>query len=128
MELLDSIANSFKGLCRGFDQQQPFGGSLQLSLPAVERLDLGHDIDAGGQAQLDEFLRDLARLFGRTCSGKNNAGAGLFHWHLRVAVYQLKEASNDAEGVARRNKPPGQQIRDLFGEVGSFIRKRTTSA
>src|SRR5262245_12041202 len=95
MELLDTIANPFKGLCRSLDEQQAFGGSLDFSLPTIERLDLGHDIDAGGQAQLHEFLRDLAGLFVRTGSGKNDAGAGLFHWHLRLAVYQLQEASDN---------------------------------
>src|SRR5262249_40916292 len=103
------------------------GGSLHLFLPAIERLDLGYDIDASGQAQLHEFLRNLAGLFGRTCGGKNDTGAGLFHWHLRVAVYQLQRASNNAEGVARRIKPPRQQFRDLFGKVDSFIRNVTTS-
>lgn len=56
----------FKGLDAagsGFDHQKVFAGGLDFSFPAVDRFDrCGVDVDAGGEAFLDDRAREFAGL------------------------------------------------------------------
>lgn len=58
------------------DEQQDFGGALYRSLPAIDGLDAGHEIDACGQMLLDEEMREALGLLARAGGGENDAEIG----------------------------------------------------
>src|ERR1700691_1284874 len=61
MHFEDGVAYPVKG-SGGFDPQQPFFSLFHFPLPAINRHDLGNDVDAGGELVVDQCFRDPARF------------------------------------------------------------------
>jgi len=60
------------------DHEQPFGCRLDLALPAIDRFNLGNDVDAGGQLPLHERMSDAPSLFERSASCENEPLSVMF--------------------------------------------------
>lgn len=63
MELNDYLLNLFKGGFVCLDDQKPFARFFEFSLPAINRRDVRNNIDAGGEASLNQRMCDLAGFF-----------------------------------------------------------------
>jgi len=60
----------------GFDEEQKFGRSFDLALPAVDGREAGNDADAGGELLVDEGSGDALGFFARAGGGQDQAGFG----------------------------------------------------
>src|SRR5215467_1997946 len=67
--------------CRSecLDQEQELLRLFDLSLPSVHRFDLWDDVDAGGEASLDQRVCNLVSLFFRSSSGEDELVVGHRH-------------------------------------------------
>jgi hypothetical protein len=71
MQLFHGIANTLKKFGLGLDHEKPFLRRLYFALPAVNRFDLRHNVDARRQPALNQTVSNLAGFFLRSGSRKN---------------------------------------------------------
>src|SRR5262249_57923104 len=69
MHCLDGGAKVFKSARCGLDHEQAFRSAFHLTLPAVYRVDLRHNVDACCQPPLHQRLSKLTGLVGGTGGG-----------------------------------------------------------
>ena len=62
MQFFHGIANTLKKFGLGLDQQKPFLCRLYFALPAVNRFDPRHNVDARCQSAFHQGVSDLAVL------------------------------------------------------------------
>ena len=64
MQFFYGGANTLERLGLGLNQEQPFRGGFNLLLPAIDRFDLWHDVDAGASRR---STRALAIFLASSC-------------------------------------------------------------
>src|SRR5271169_1654391 len=62
MELTQHVTQAIKNLGCRLDHEQPLRCRLDLPLPAIDRFNLGNDVDAGGELALNQRMGDAASL------------------------------------------------------------------
>ena len=98
----------------GFDPQQPFLGLFHFSFPAVNRYDLGDDIDAGSELAVDQCLGDPARFIDGAGGSHDDSFVGHMKVSLPLLVYGIKDYH--FRKVAGGMRPATMR----FVKVGSF--------
>ena len=76
---MECVEGGFEGVEAGgggFDDEEDFGGALDAALPAVEGLDLRNEVNAGGEALLDEGGCDAFGFFEAGGGGEGDACFG----------------------------------------------------
>ncbi len=76
VEIADCIFYLVETGCRGFDEEQDFNGSFDLSLPSIDGGEAGYDVDAGGEVVADEGAGDALGLLAGAGGGKDDAYIG----------------------------------------------------
>src|SRR5579872_5793702 len=57
VDFLDFSAQGGEEVAARLDQQQPFGGVLNFSFPTVDAAGIREDVNAGGEALVDQSMR-----------------------------------------------------------------------
>src|ERR1039458_5424872 len=99
VEFRNCVADLNEGRGGCLDHQKPFPSFVHVALPSVDRRNLGHDVDAGGETALDEMAGDFVRFFFRPGGGEDDSFVG----HIKSALScQLSAFSQNpiAERVA----------------------------
>lgn len=84
MQFPNGVAHIRKFLVGGLDQQQPFRAGFHLTLPAIDRFNLGNDIHARCETIPDQMVRNFARFIGRARSRQDDSLIS----HIKSAVGQ----------------------------------------
>jgi hypothetical protein len=80
----------------GFDEEKEFGGGFDFTFPAVDGGEAGNDIDAGGEALVDERAGEVFGFFARARGGEDETDFGGGYEHTGDRVQETGSSLNGA--------------------------------
>jgi hypothetical protein len=90
----------------GFDEEQKFGSGFNLALPAIDGGEAREDVDAGGEAIVDERTRDALSFVVRGGGGEDQTDFGGGYGHTgnkkQGLGYRVRVWEFGAEGLEFR--------------------------